>query len=101
MLIGLLVKAAMFPINGIPILTCGGASFGLRRNADINARNTQAISAPPARSAVCGISRIVSIGSKRYPHHCSNQLGCSQARVLFFCFEAKNGVPGRCQEIFT
>lgn len=63
MLRGLLRKAATFPNKGIPMLTRGGASLGLRRKADTKARNTHAIRAPPAKSAVCGISRTASIAS--------------------------------------
>lgn len=58
---GLLMNAEMLPSKGIPMLTRGGASFGLRRSTDMSARNTHAIRAPPASSAVCGISRIASI----------------------------------------
>lgn len=52
MLSGLDKKAAIFPNTGIPMLTDGGASLGFRRKADIKARKTHAISAPPARRAV-------------------------------------------------
>lgn len=57
------MKAAKFPNTGTPILTTGGASFGLRRKAAIRARNTHATSAAPARRSVGGISRMVSIVS--------------------------------------
>lgn len=61
MLSGLDKKAAIFPNTGIPMLTDGGASLGFRRKADIKAIKMHATSAPPARRAVCGISRTASM----------------------------------------
>lgn len=88
MLSGLDKKAAIFPNRGIPMLTDGGASLGLRRKADIKAKKTHAISEPPARRAVCGISRIASMVTF------DRTASLRALRFLFFTVHEKRGLHG-------